>query len=71
MDETDEQSCGDHVNSAREISAFRTGILLAKSKAEAAMVLLRFDLSEDDFMSNFPALAKKVQELPDDASVSD
>ncbi|MER7896908.1 hypothetical protein ABTX62_12505 [Streptomyces sp. NPDC096046] len=70
MNETHEQSCGDHVNSDREISAFRTDILLSKSKAEAAMVLLRFDVPEVDFIANFPGLAKKVQELPDHTSVS-
>ncbi|MFJ2814295.1 hypothetical protein [Streptomyces sp. NPDC087294] len=61
----DGQGCGDHLNSSREVNGFELWISVAKSKADAANIREWYDLSEADFVTNFPHLAKGIQELPD------
>ncbi|WP_426569426.1 hypothetical protein [Streptomyces canus] len=51
--------------SYHERSALELDIRRAASKAEAAEVLHRHDVSEGDFVKEFPDLAKVVQLLPD------
>lgn len=60
----DDNDGGFLLPSYRERSALELDILRATSKAEAADVLHRHDVSEDDFVKEFPALAKVVQLLP-------
>ncbi|MFJ4584407.1 hypothetical protein [Streptomyces echinatus] len=61
----DDNDCGFLLLSHRERSALRLDICRAASKAEAAEVLYRHDISEDDFIKEFPDLAKVIQLLPD------
>jgi hypothetical protein len=51
--------------SYRERSALESDIRRATSKADAADVLHRHDVSEGDFVKEFPDLAKVVHLLPD------
>ncbi|MFB7568899.1 hypothetical protein [Streptomyces sp. NPDC056165] len=61
----DDNDCGFLLLSDRERSALWLDIHRAASKAQAAEVLHRHDVSEDDFAKEFPDLAKVVQLLPD------
>jgi hypothetical protein len=61
----DDSDCGFLLLSDRERSALGLDIQQAASKAEAAEVLHRYDVSENDFLKEFPDLAKVVQLLPD------
>lgn len=65
-----EQSCGDFLDSLRELSAFEFIIQTARSKVEVAEILHGYNLSEENFAYRFPDLAKTVQELPDETSPS-
>ncbi|WP_432133228.1 hypothetical protein [Streptomyces sp. bgisy154] len=51
--------------SSRERSTLEWDICRATSEAEVAGLLHRHDVSEDDFVKEFPDLAKLVQLLPD------
>ncbi|MFC5632849.1 hypothetical protein [Streptomyces bullii] len=61
----DDNDSGTLLLSDRERNALWFDIHSAASKAEAADVLHRHDVSEDDFGKEFPDLAKVVQLLPD------
>jgi hypothetical protein len=61
----DDNDCDFLLLSNRERSVLWLDIHRATSKAEAAAVLDLHDLSEDDFVKEFPDLAKVVQLLPD------
>ncbi|MFJ6069612.1 hypothetical protein ACIQFU_02010 [Streptomyces sp. NPDC093065] len=67
-----EDDCFSLLLSQRECSALKQEIDSAKSKAEASAILNRHGtyhgLSEEDLLTEFPGLAKTVQELPDDSS---
>ncbi|MET8769658.1 hypothetical protein [Streptomyces sp. NPDC004658] len=66
----DDKDCCFLLLSGRESSAFWLDIHLAASKAEVAEVLHRHNVSEDDFVKEFPDLAKVVQVLPAQGSAS-
>jgi hypothetical protein len=61
----EDSDCGYLLLSQRERHALWLDIQRSASKAEAAEVLHRHDVSEDDFTKEFPDLAKVVQLLPD------
>jgi hypothetical protein len=61
----DDNDCDFLLLSDRERSALGLEIQRAASRIEAAEVLHRYDVSEDDFLKEFPDLAKVVQLLPD------
>ncbi|MFF9619982.1 hypothetical protein [Streptomyces griseosporeus] len=61
----DDNDCSFLLLSDRERSALRLAIHMAADKAEAAEVLDRHEVAEDDFVEEFPDLAKVVQLLPD------
>ncbi|MGW7209548.1 hypothetical protein [Streptomyces sp. NPDC054837] len=62
----DGPSDDDYLVSQRDLGAFTSTIMMAKSKAEAASTLQLFETTEKYFCDNFPDLAKRVADLPDD-----
>jgi hypothetical protein len=63
-----EDDCFPLLLSQRECGAIYGHISSAASKVEVAEILNWHELSEDDFVTGFPDLAKAVQELPDERS---
>ncbi|MDT7842917.1 hypothetical protein [Streptomyces justiciae] len=66
----DEHCHSDLLYSSRDLSSFCLKIHTAKSKVEIAKILHGYNLSEEAFTDGFPDLAKTVQDLPDDASIT-
>lgn len=63
-----EDDCFPFLLSQRERGAIDVRIRSATSKVDVADILNRHGLSEDDFVTGFPDLAKAAQELPDEDS---
>ncbi|GAA5043869.1 hypothetical protein GCM10023336_05750 [Streptomyces similanensis] len=61
-----EDDCFPLLLSQRERSAIELAFQWATSKAVAAEIQSRHELSDDDFLAGFPDLAEAVQELPDE-----
>jgi hypothetical protein len=64
----DGQGCGDFLWSSRDLSAFEMEIRMAKSKVEVMKIIGERSLHEEDFIDEFPHLAKMFQDLPDEDS---
>ena len=62
----DGPSDDDCMLSSRDLGAFTSAIMTAKSKTEVASILRLFETTEEYFIDNFPDLAKEVADLPDD-----
>lgn len=63
-----EQDNDDSLDSQRESSSFGLSMKLASSMADVRGILHDYGLSEDEFTSRFPSLAKLIQGLPDEAA---